>query len=78
MKCGLGSELITGDACKLCPRGSYRDAANQTNCVSCPVTGGVTTTTYILGAKSSSSCKGIDVVYFHLHNYYDIKRISAS
>eukprot|EP00795_Rhopilema_esculentum_P001778 gene1778-16265_t len=59
VKCGLGSQLATGDACQLCPRGSYRDAANQTSCVSCPVTGGVTTTTYILGAKSSSSCKAV-------------------
>ncbi|XP_065064753.1 sushi, von Willebrand factor type A, EGF and pentraxin domain-containing protein 1-like isoform X1 [Rhopilema esculentum] len=59
VKCGLGSELITGDACQLCPRGSYRDAANQTSCVPCLVTGGVTTTTYILGAKSSSSCKAV-------------------
>ncbi|XP_065067500.1 sushi, von Willebrand factor type A, EGF and pentraxin domain-containing protein 1-like, partial [Rhopilema esculentum] len=59
VKCGLGSELITGDACQLCPRGSYRDAANQTSCVPCLVTGEVAKTTYILGAKSSSSCKAV-------------------
>eukprot|EP00794_Sanderia_malayensis_P018983 gene18983-20890_t len=57
-KCGLGSEKVPGDACRPCPRGTYRDMLNQSACVPCPYQ----TTTYFTGARISSACEANCVI----------------
>jgi len=58
-KCGLGSQLVVGDKCEPCPRGTYRELMNESSCVICPIVNGSRSTTYISGARSSKDCKTI-------------------
>ena len=66
-KCGLGSQLIAGDLCQPCPRGSYKAALNESFCVSCPVLNGIPTTTYFEGSRSSTDCKSMSIVFCYYH-----------
>lgn len=72
-KCGLGSQLVSGDKCQPCPLGTYKASVNESFCSSCLIVNGMQTTTYSAGATSARECKGI--VFIFTDSFYCLERM---